>query len=178
MSNQRLFFALWPSAEVRDQLHNCLEEGPSVKGRPHHPADLHMTLVFLGQVESQQMACIRQAAEEIDVQSFSMEIEHSGYWPRPKIVWAAPESTPQPLTQLVDGLKHKLVSCGFEPEARPYQPHVTLYRKAQHHLPWHLEKPIPWEVSEFVLATSNQPGPKKNRYQILDRWPLQQLDTR
>ncbi|MES9943091.1 MAG: RNA 2',3'-cyclic phosphodiesterase [Candidatus Thiodiazotropha sp. 6PLUC2] len=177
MSDQRLFFALWPSAEVRDQLHQCLEQGPSVKGRPHHPADLHMTLVFLGQVRAERITCIREAADSMDVQSFSLQIDHSGYWPRPKIVWAAPETTPHPLTRLVDDLKHRLTSCGFEPEQRPYRPHVTLYRKVPHHQPWRLQSAIQWDVNEFVLATSNNPGSNQNRYQILDRWPLQQSDN-
>lgn len=176
MSDQRLFFALWPSVEVRDQLLNCVEAGPSMKGRPHHPADLHMTLVFLGQARARQISCIRQVAEAIDGQKFSLQIDHGGYWPRPRIVWAAPATTPDPLIQLVDDLKHGLCRCGFEPEQRPYRPHVTLYRKARRHLPWDLQKPIQWVVSEFVLATSNNPDSKQSRYQIVDRWPLQPLD--
>ncbi|MCG8486869.1 MAG: RNA 2',3'-cyclic phosphodiesterase [Chromatiales bacterium] len=172
MPDQRLFFALWPEAEVREALLQQLSVGPQVKGRRHNPNDLHMTLVFLGQLQGRKLACIEQAAESVSGQRFELSLDHTGYWPRPKIVWIAPQSTPEPLIQLVDGLKQQLAGCGFEPERRTYRPHVTLYRKAQRITPWQLAKPSQWPVKEFVLASSNNPAPNQSRYKILQRWPL------
>jgi 2'-5' RNA ligase len=172
MADQRLFFALWPDTSVRTALHKQLEGGPSAKGRRHHLADLHMTLVFLGQVREEQLLCIEQVADEIDGQRFELLVDHTGYWPKPRIVWAAPASTPQPLTDLVDGLNQQLKGCGFEPEHRPFRPHVTLYRKAERIVPWQLEAPIHWKIDEFVLASSNNPEPKQSRYRVLRRWAL------
>jgi 2'-5' RNA ligase len=172
MADPRLFFALWPEVEVREALLQQLSNSLQVKGRPHHPDDLHMTLVFLGQLQGRKLECIEQAADAVSGQWFELTIDHTGYWPRPKIVWIAPESTPEPLTQLVDGLKRQLMACGFEPEQRVYKPHVTLYRKAQRISPWKLEKTIQWPVKEFVLASSNNPGLNNSRYKILQRWSL------
>jgi RNA 2',3'-cyclic 3'-phosphodiesterase len=47
MSSGRYFFALWPDRQVREAL-STLSRSLSAGGRPHHPDDLHMTLVFLG----------------------------------------------------------------------------------------------------------------------------------
>ncbi|MCG7982837.1 MAG: RNA 2',3'-cyclic phosphodiesterase [Candidatus Thiodiazotropha lotti] len=172
MSDQRLFFALWPGEEVRETLMQQLAVGPQVKGHRHHPDDLHMTLVFLGQLQGRKPACIEQVAESLSGQRFELSLDHTGYWPRPKIVWIAPQSTPEPLIQLVDVLKQQLTECGFEPEQRLYKPHVTLFRKAQRISPWQLAQPIQWPVKEFVLASSNNPQPNQSRYKILQRWPL------
>ncbi|MCG7904584.1 MAG: RNA 2',3'-cyclic phosphodiesterase [Candidatus Thiodiazotropha lotti] len=172
MPDQRLFFALWPGADVREALLQQLSVGPAVKGRRHHPDDLHMTLVFLGQLRGRKPACIEQAAESLAGQSFELILDHTGYWPKPKIVWLAPQSTPEPLIHLVDGLKQRLTECGFEPEQRLYKPHVTLFRKAQRISPWQLMQPIQWPVKEFVLASSNNPQPNQSRYKILQRWSL------
>jgi 2'-5' RNA ligase len=172
MTDQRLFFALWPETKVKQALLKQLSIGPLVKGRRHHPDDLHMTLVFLGQLRGRQFACIEKAAEAVSGQRFELTIDHSGYWSRPKIIWLAPQSIPEPLSQLVDSLKRQLMSCGFEPEQRAYKPHLTLYRKAQRISPWQLDEPIQWQVNEFVLASSNNPGPNQSRYEILQRWVL------
>ncbi|MEJ2621568.1 MAG: RNA 2',3'-cyclic phosphodiesterase [Candidatus Thiodiazotropha sp.] len=172
MSDQRLFFALWPEREVREALQQQLSVNAQVKGRRHHPEDLHITLVFLGQLRGRPMACIEQAADAVSGHRFELSIDHAGYWRRPKIVWIAPGTTPEPLIQLVDALKQQLTGCGFEPEQRAYKPHVTLYRKAQRISPWQLEKPIQWQVNEFVLASSNNPVFNQSRYKIMRRWPL------
>jgi 2'-5' RNA ligase len=172
MADQRLFFALWPSSEVRDELVSRLKDCPSVKGLRHIPADLHMTLIFLGNVKEQQLSCIEQVAQGIDAGGFEMAIDHTGYWPRPRIVWAAPDTIPQALSQLVDELKLGLSGCGFEPEQRPYRPHVTLYRKSHRVVPWRIEPSITWRVDEFVLAGSNNSKPGHSRYRILQCWAL------
>jgi 2'-5' RNA ligase len=172
MSDQRLFFALWPNATVRDGLVKGVHECPEIKGQLHHPSDLHMTLVFLGQVKEQQFSCVENVAQTIEAEKFELLIDHTGYWPRPKITWAAPESTPRALVALVDGLKQRLQACGFEPEQRPYRPHVTLYRKSRRSASWRLTTPVKWSVDEFVLASSNSGGSGQSRYRVVKRWAL------
>jgi 2'-5' RNA ligase len=130
-----------------------------------------MTLVFLGQVADNQLACITDAANAIKASTFSLQLDFTGYWPRPKIIWAGPKVTPEPLSQLVFDLNQNLNVCGFEPERRKYKPHVTLYRKASKLDPALIESPISWHAQDFVLAVSGgrQSGA---RYQVVERWPL------
>ncbi|MCU7936006.1 MAG: RNA 2',3'-cyclic phosphodiesterase [Candidatus Thiodiazotropha sp. (ex Dulcina madagascariensis)] len=172
MADQRLFFALWPEARVRDEFAALAHASAPGEGRRHRADDLHMTLVFLGQVDPSRRQCIEGVANAIRASSFELTIDHTGFWSRPRIFWAAPGATPEPLKQLVHDLNHGLRGCGFEPEQRSYKPHVTLYRKARHAKPTPLPAGIQWPVREFVLASSANPGSSSTRYQVLRRWAL------
>ncbi|MCU7932949.1 MAG: RNA 2',3'-cyclic phosphodiesterase [Candidatus Thiodiazotropha sp. (ex Codakia rugifera)] len=173
MVNQRLFFALWPSIRVRDELSALAQASAPGEGRRHNPDDLHMTLVFLGQVTASQFQCIEKVADDIQVAPFELTFDHTGIWPRPKIFWAAPDHTPVQLERLVEDLNDGLLGCGFEPEQRAYKPHVTLYRKARHATPARLGASIFWQAREFVLASSTNSGSSAARYQVLRRWALE-----
>jgi 2'-5' RNA ligase len=165
------FFALWPDTQVRHRLAREASR-TDVRGRLYHPIDLHMTLVFLGQIADEQLRCVEKTADSIRSESFDLQVDGVGYWRRPRILWAGPKVTPEPLYQLVNDLKSGLAVCGFEAERRRYKPHITLYRKAAGSEPRVIEPAIEWSVREFVLAvsgTNNSPG--EPRYRILRRWP-------
>jgi 2'-5' RNA ligase len=73
---------------------------------------------------------------------------------------------------LVESLRGTLGECGLAPESRPYQPHITLARKANRGLPVTDIEPIHWSVGDFCLAESVT-DPQGARYRILRRWPLE-----
>ncbi|WP_316369135.1 RNA 2',3'-cyclic phosphodiesterase [Candidatus Thiodiazotropha sp. CDECU1] len=172
MSGQRYFFALWPDEAVRDQLDLLARTSQPGEGRRHAADDLHMTVVFLGQIAPSQRRCMEDIADTVRVPTFQLSIDHTGYWSRPRILWASPGETPQALSQLVADLNNGLTGCGHEPEQRAYKPHVTLFRKARQVVPAQLPQPIVWQVKEFVLAASANTGLSGTRYQVLRRWPL------
>jgi 2'-5' RNA ligase len=173
MNGQRYFFALWPDEVVRDRLSTLVSTSLAAEGRRHSAEDLHITLVFLGQIAPSQQRCAEEVADAIRGKPFEMSIDHTGYWPRPRILWASPRETPQALSQLVSDLTHGLMGCGHDPERRSYKPHVTLYRKARRVEPTQLAEPIAWRVREFVLASSANPGSSGTRYQVMRRWALE-----
>lgn len=172
MTEQRLFFGLWPDPEARTRLYRLAREFQPPGGRLHHPEDLHITLVFLGQVKDDQLSCVYEAANRIDIPSFSLTLDRLGHWPRPRILWCGPSETPEPLQRLVTGLQQGLKGCGFVPERRRYKPHITLHRKVRHAEPGQLEHPIAWRAVEFALASSEGGAPGEPRYRILHRWVL------
>jgi RNA 2',3'-cyclic 3'-phosphodiesterase len=172
MTDPRLFFALWPDAQVRDELASRMKKLQPREGHSHHPDDLHMTLVFLGPVADESRDSIERAADNVVAHSFELQIDRCGFWAKPRILWTAPENKPMPLIQLVKDLNVELMHYGYKPETRAYKPHVTLYRKAQGAELNQLLPAIRWVVSEFVLASSTVPGASTTRYQILKRWTL------
>ena len=172
MTEGRLFFALWPEQKARDRLFMLAKRFSPQGGRLHHPNDLHITLVFLGLVDDERLPCIQQVAEAIDTPPFTLRIDTLGYWPRPRILWCGPTEQPEALQNLVKRLQHGLLDCGFEPEKRPYKPHVTLHRKVRHAQTGPLDEPIEWHAGYFVLATSGGGAPGQPRYRILNRWRL------
>ncbi len=172
MSEQRLFFGLWPDPAARDQLARLASQYQPRGGRLHHPDDQHITLVFLGPVAAARQPCIYQAADAIVAPDFSLRIDTLGHWPRPQILWCGPSEIPQPLQRLVLDLQQGLLTCGFEPERRRYKPHVTLHRKVRHAKTGLLEQPIEWLATEFTLAASEGGTSGQSRYRLLHRWPL------
>jgi 2'-5' RNA ligase len=169
---ERLFFALWPERKVRDRLARLARQYQPRGGRLHHSDDLHITLVFLGQVSDTQRPCIQQLADHIDASAFTLRIDTIGHWPRPGILWCGPAEQPEALRYLVKALQKGLLECGFEPERRRYKPHITLHRKVRHAETGVIDSPIEWQAGEFVLATSGGGAPDQSRYRILQRWSL------
>ncbi len=169
--SQKLFFALWPDPETRDGLRRIGRGLSSHGGRPTHPEDLHLTLVFLGQVEAERFDCVIQAAEAVSAGPLQFKIDRAGHWKRPKILWCGPSEPSQPLQQLVEDLQEELAQCDFQPEKRPYCPHVTLARKARPMEDCALEEPLEWRAEEFALVSS-LPVNEPPRYRILRRWAL------
>ncbi|MDJ0807430.1 MAG: RNA 2',3'-cyclic phosphodiesterase [Gammaproteobacteria bacterium] len=172
MAEGRLFFALWPDTEVRQRLARLAREQKPQGGRLHHPEDLHITLVFLGQVADERMPCVYEAAQQIAGSPFTLQIDTIGHWPRPRILWCGPSTIPDLLLELVKGLQLGLTTCGFTPEKRRYKPHVTLHRKVRDAQGGSISEPFEWRAADFVLATSGGNTPGKPRYHILHRWPL------
>lgn len=169
---RRLFFALWPSGAVRESLADLLKGESSRTGRRVPDTNLHLTLAFVGNVSVEQRACMEAAAGTVVAAPFTLTLDRLGYWPRPRIVWAGAGTTPDALRDLVARLNAALSSCGYQPEQRPYQAHVTLSRKAQA-APRRREIPaIFWPAVEFCLveSVSEEHG---SVYRVLARWPLQ-----
>jgi 2'-5' RNA ligase len=93
---------------------------------------LHLTLKFLGDVPRGQVRDIAAATVEIAKSTERMELRLIGLgaFPavnRPSVVWVG-LSPQEPLIALAGQLDQRLAALGFEPEGRPYRPHVTLAR--------------------------------------------------
>lgn len=168
--HQRLFLALWPDEVVRSRL-QALGEQHVDSDRRTRPENLHATLVFLGAVSADARACVERVAESINGQTFSVTLDGLEHRSRQAIVWAAASHVPAALTHLVDQLRAGLMQCGFEPERRPYQLHVTLARKARRGQPAVAIDPIVWHIGHFVLVESRTHASGAS-YQVLRSWSL------
>ncbi len=168
---RRLFFALWPDAWTRQALCSVQDGLGAGCGRLTHPADLHITLVFLGNVESGRMPCIETVAEGIRAEPFVLHIDRLAYWRRPRILWCGTSGMPPALNSLARDLQAGLRACQIEPDPRPYAPHVTLARKARPADAQDLNVGLQWQVRDFVLVASRS-GAEPPRYEVLRCWPL------
>ncbi len=171
--HKRLFFALWPEERTRAELAALQACLPGQRGRWVHRQDLHLTLRFLGQVPAARLGCIEAAAEAVRAEPVKVRLDHFDYWDRPRILCLAATEVPVALEALVTALEENLQSGGFEPERRPYRPHVTLLRKALPMAKRRLEAPITWHADHFVLVES-RPGGEPPHYRPLQGWPLEQ----
>lgn len=188
-ATRRLFFALWPSQALQEQMHRLARDLVRSGGARLIPAEkLHLTLAFLGSVDAAREACYEQAADAVRAEPFTLTLDETGAWQRTGIVWVGTPRTPAPLLDLVRDLSIGLARCGHEPETRPFKVHVTVARNARgrRHLARdrapesagapaadavHAALPFEWPVDHFCLVQS-QMLPDGARYQILKRWPL------
>jgi 2'-5' RNA ligase len=167
---RRIFFALWPDAEVRARLQELSTSLPDELAQTYAPHDWHMTLIFIGTADVQYLNCIRQAAAKISAVPFALDITQVGYFATPRIVWAGPAAAPAGLLQLHGNLTNSLHACGYQPEHRPYTPHITLLRKARP--PQAIEfETIRWQVDRFCLLESHAPRDSR-RYSLLQEFSL------
>ncbi len=150
---QRLFFALWPDETVRAQLAAALPTA-TFDGRPVRRDNLHLTLVFLGSVDSATRACAEQAASGLVGTRFTLAFDVAGYFPRPQVVWIAPSQPAVELEVLVRALREALRPCRLALDPRPYRPHLTLARKVRRRPAFPVIIPIAWPVTGFSLVES------------------------
>ena len=174
-TQHRLFFALWPSDEVRNEIKKQVQ--PLIKQLKQHPAkkvpphNWHITLAFLGNVSSETKQCVIEQAGVITGSSFALQLNEFGFFKRASVVWLGTKQCPDVLKELVEHLNKKLADCGYQSEFKDYTPHLTFLRKAYKPLDDLLVEPVHWQVNEFVLVESVTTD-RGARYQVINRWPL------
>ena len=175
----RVFFALWPDTPVRDALSQAGAAAQAECGGKATQRDkIHLTLVFVGDVERSRIAALRECADRVEGEAFELRIDVLEYWRHNRIVWAGTTQCPAALAALAVSLTHNL-SAHVAVEKRPYVPHVTLVRNARRAPRAAALEVPPWAAEEFVLVESVSAG-GRSRYDVIARWPLgdRKLDAR
>lgn len=142
------------------------------------PESWHITLQFLGSVEAERLACIRQALHVLRHAPVSIAPGPLDIFDRAGVFFAGIDLTPG-LESLQRHITAATLPCGFPPETRPYHPHVTLARSkagagalSLRALKERIRRsPVftRFEASEYVLYES-LPGPGSARYEVRDRF--------
>jgi RNA 2',3'-cyclic 3'-phosphodiesterase len=169
----RLFLGLPIPPELTHAL-TCLTQAIELpKGRRTAPENLHLTLVFLGEVAEPTLPHIEQELSELNFAPFQLKLTSLNTFPRAGVLFAEVEPA-RPLLHLQAKVAASMARCGFapeDPEARPYHPHITLARfhgplrlnKNQHALPASLQRSF--SADTVNLYRSNL-TPTVPRYEI------------
>ena len=168
----RLFFALTCPAVIAAQIADW-RDALLVDGQPVRPANLHLTLSFLGQQQRRDLSKLLQLAAAIEAPVFNLQLDQLGLWPD-GLLHLSPQNPPVALLQLVSLLQQALSASGFPLEQREYRPHLTLARHCKRPI-FGVLPAITWEVSEFSLFLS-RPDPAGVGYEALGSWNLRQPD--
>lgn len=168
-NTSRLFFALWPNDATRQTLAQLNRHIPAKKQVDPH--NLHVTLVFLGQVDAKTESVIEQLATDITVPPFELTFDNLSYWRRPKVLClTCRQDVPEEAMLLTSALTEAAVNCGLKIDTRTYTPHITLARHARH-LPDVKIDPIVWRAEAFCLVQSCS-EPTGVNYKVIQQWPL------
>lgn len=124
----RLFVALALPAELKAQLALLAGGIPGAKWVP--PENYHLTLRFIGEVESWRAQEVDDALAGISAPGFELSLRGLGTFEkggRIGALWVGAEKS-EALAFLQAKVETALQRAGFEPERRRFAPHVTLAR--------------------------------------------------
>ncbi len=153
----RVFFAIFPDKSVQAQLAHQAEQLESIcGGSAVKMQQIHLTLLFLGNIAIHQLEILQQAMKNVSAEKFEFKLEEICYWKHNQIVYSQTKQFPVALFTLVDTLRNALSEAGFQIDTRAYKPHVTLIRKATHCTKTNLDIPLVWHVNEWFLIQSKQ----------------------
>lgn len=167
---KRLFFALWPDPDVRKQVQQVQQAFENGRLQKTRVDNFHVTLLFLGNVDSEQEQQLVSAAAKIQSDCVQLCFDTLAFWRKPGILCLTASQQSNAVLALVEKLQILAEDIGIETEKRPYKAHVTLARKAKFQLEMDV-KPLYWQANSFVLAESTQ-SEIGVVYRVLHRWPL------
>jgi len=147
----RLFIGLEPSQAQREALMDL--EAELDGARWIEADDLHLTLVFLGQVSAEQAAGAHEELAAIRAAPVRLRLKGLGSFGkgrRMRALWAAAEPAAE-LLSLQKKALNAVRRAGLEPERRKFVPHVTLAR---------LKAPEPRQIGRYIAANNLFPAPE------------------
>jgi RNA 2',3'-cyclic 3'-phosphodiesterase len=127
----RVFAAVPIPAEVRLQLEERIKD-LGIPGRVVPPEDWHITLRFLGTVDSITYERFLHGLGPLgDIKPFRLGLDGFGAFPNPRkatVFWVGVGLGVDGLEALNEVCERAAVSAGVAPEERPFRPHLTLAR--------------------------------------------------
>jgi 2'-5' RNA ligase len=185
MSHLRTFIAIPIDKTIRDRV-VALQEllgraGVDVKWV--EPENLHVTLLFLGEVEDRTVPAICKAVADCagPHAPFTMSVETAGCFPssrRPRTLWVGVGQGQQEVVALHDDLELSLLELGcYRREERQYTPHITLGRvkgnRPADRLATALARQSGWQGGQVavreLLVLSSELRPEGPEYTVLSR---------
>jgi 2'-5' RNA ligase len=149
------------------------------------PAQLHVTLKFLGAAAAERLPALLGALETVARGAGALRLEARGVggFPsprRPRVVWVGVAGEVAALGALAAAVERAVEPLGFPPEGRPFRAHLTLGRVRSPRGLGRLARAIEgagqpefgaWTASELVLYQSHL-RPTGAVYEAMARLPL------
>jgi 2'-5' RNA ligase len=172
----RVFFGLEASPDLAMQIADWRDRQLSHVGRPVPPANFHITLAFVGEIKDQSLEALAsnvdQWVEQEQPCGGHLELDQTGYWPKPGIYWLGCANWPEGLGRLADKLKSLATAVGGKRDRNSFQPHLTLLRGCRQAPTAPAASPgFSMEYDHFTLYESRQ-GRSGVSYHPLADWRL------
>ncbi len=161
----RLFYAVNFDDAVKQQLVNIqgVFRSQTERGNFTLCDNLHLTLVFIGEVAPERSGPLLQIAEAFQVTPFDLRLEGVGRFRRDggDILWVGLAEN-KSLTAIYNELSAQIINAGFAVEKRKFTPHLTLAREARLKSDFDLSdysrrvKPIVTSVTKVSLMKSDR----------------------
>ena len=121
----RLFVGLRPAETFRAALKGAQDRlrAAGVEGRYLDPANLHLTLAFIGEWPEDVTPVLPAVTEP-----FEIELAGPGIFPEAKVLWAGVKPSTA-LDRLAGEARDRLAANRIPFDPKPFNPHITLVRK-------------------------------------------------
>jgi len=139
----------------------CSTAAPEFRWTPVD--NLHLTVRFIGSAERATVEQIAASLDQLHLDGFELELGEVGTFKRgrlARVVWLQVQSGADQARRLAAQVEAECVRAGLEPEARAFQPHLTLARARPRDgaalplLPAPPDLP-PWRAEGLVLFSSH-----------------------
>ncbi len=164
MPSRRLFIALPLPEPIRAEIETLLSPRLPDVGWTR-PEQLHLTLRFLGDVDSARIEELETALARVRVEPFVLPVEGVGAFPPdrpPRVLWVGVGRGHPRLHQLRQRIDDTILQAGHPLDVKTFSPHITLGRcdppgggHVRRWLEQHREfAAAPFRVSSFELLSS------------------------
>ncbi|MEM0481294.1 MAG: RNA 2',3'-cyclic phosphodiesterase [Nitrososphaerota archaeon] len=101
-----------------------------ILGKPVDPETLHITLIFLGELDPPMVERVRERLSGIEVRPMRLLLKGVGYFPggsRVNVIWIGVEDIDSGLMAVQREVVSRLSELGFKPD-KDFKPHITILR--------------------------------------------------
>lgn len=124
----RAFVAVELPGTLKPRIEQVEAQLPRAGLKHVKPAQVHITLKFLGDVNEAQVEAISRALSQVTCRSFDARVKGVGVFPgmrAPRVVWLGAEGN---FDELHAEVERVLTPLGFGKDDRKFVPHATLAR--------------------------------------------------
>lgn len=153
------------------------------------PENIHLTLLFLGETPEDKIPVLSAKLREAFARHapLSVRLSSGGTFPpkRPaRVAWIGLDAPEELAAVQADAVAAAIEAVGFEPEERPFRPHVTLARCDPNWPRDAVEKFVsafpgeigpPFTVDRGVLMQSRL-SPRGAKYSVVEGFPMEAED--
>jgi 2'-5' RNA ligase len=161
----RAFFGLPVPEAHRERLEpylaTCTATAPEFRWTPAE--NLHLTVRFIGSVDRSAVERVADRLDALGLRALELQLGEIGTFKRGRlvrVVWLRVKAGAEDARALAAQVEAECVKSGLEPDARAFQPHLTLARARSRYgaavapLTSPLDLP-PWRADELVLYSSH-----------------------
>lgn len=185
----RVFCAIDLSVGVRASLIRHIkrlrESVPHAQASWSREENIHLTLKFLGEIQTSRLSDLSNAAARAVVDSlpFQLTLEETGVFPNhgtPRVLWIGIKDESGKLAEFHSRLEEECAREGFASEERPFHPHLTIARLrkplgartlAEAHKEMRFE-PADVTIAELLVIRSELGG-EGSKYSVISKHRLE-----
>lgn len=152
-SRRRLFFALEPPDAIRKEI-LLAQKSMALEGRAVIPEQFHVTLAFLGMQPAEIIPTLQSMASKLVMRQCTITLDRIGCFQRAGVLWLGASHVPAALDEFHLSLLEGLEQAGIDRDRKPWELHLTVYRRLRMPHPIMHIVPVVWPLDGFNLIES------------------------